>query len=327
MEILMQFISFCVALFIYLHIRFHLKCGTEYEIYELDNPSKSKFDEICDIRQPVLFKYESTSLIANTSRDFLSATYSMFDVKLRATNESTTDNLYVPIPFHAMTQILKDDNMSTYFSESNSDFLEETSVEKHIKHLDAFLRPSMVSNCNYDVLMGSSGTVTPFRFELNYRTFFLATQGTVHIKLTPPNSSRYLTPDYDYENFEFRSPVNPWNPQTKYASEFNKIKCLDVVVPQGQTIYIPAYWWYSIKFLDSDSSLTCFRYRTYMNNLAISPYIAMYALQLQNVKWNVAKKLIKPCIDRNSKNNDNSTNNESTLYEMQTPILDKSVEF
>ena len=94
-----------------------------------------------------------------------------------------------------------------------------------------------------------------------------------------------------------------------------------MVVPQGQTIYIPAYWWYSIKFLDSDSSLTCFRYRTYMNNLAISPYIAMYALQLQNVKWNVAKKLIKPCIDQNS------NVDESTLYEMQSPLLSKSDEF
>jgi hypothetical protein len=327
METLIQFISFCVVLFIYLHIRFHLKCGTEYEIYELDNPSKSKFEEICDIRQPVLFKHESTSLIANTSRNFLSATYSMFDVKIRATNELPTDNLYVPIPLRAMTQILKEDDKSIYFSEFNSDFLEETSVEKHIKQLDSFLRPSMVSNCNYDILMGSSGVVTPFRFELNYRTFFLATQGTVHIKLTPPNSSRYLTPEYDYENFEFRSPVNPWNPQSKYESEFNKIKCLDVVVPLGQTIYIPAYWWYSIKFLDSDSSLTGFRYRTYMNNLAISPYIAMYALQLQNVKWNVAKKLIKPRINKTNDDNNNDDNDNSTLYEMQYPLLSKRDDF
>jgi len=315
MEILMQFISFCIALFIYLHIRFHLKCGTEYEIYELDDPSKMKFDEICDIRQPVLFKHESTSLIANTNLDFISSTYSMFDVKLRTINNENCDGVHIPIPLHTMTKMLNDDSNSTYFSESNSDFLEETSIEKHIKQLDSFLRPSMVSNCNYDILLGSAGVVTPFRFELNYRTFFLATQGTVHIKLTPPSSSRYLTPNYDYENFEFMSPVNPWTPQLKYASEFAKIKCLDIVVSPGQTIYIPAYWWYSIKFLDSTSSLTCFRYKTYMNNLAISPYIAMHALQLQNIKWNVAKKLIKPCIDR--KNDDDANNDESTLYEMK----------
>jgi hypothetical protein len=28
-----------------------------------------------------------------------------------------------------------------------------------------------------------------------------------------------------------------------------------------------------------------------MNNIAISPYVAMYALQIQNVKRNVAKKV------------------------------------
>jgi hypothetical protein len=35
-------------------------------------------------------------------------------------------------------------------------------------------------------------------------------------------------------------------------------------------------------------------YRTYMNNLAISPYIGLYALQNQNVKREVVKKVPLP---------------------------------
>jgi hypothetical protein len=58
----------------------------------------------------------------------------------------------------------------------------------------------------------------------------------------------------------------------------------------GKTLYIPAYWWYSIQF-NENTSISCFNYRTYMNNLAVLPYICLHALQIQNVKRNVARKV------------------------------------
>ena len=99
-----------------------------------------------------------------------------------------------------------------------------------------------------------------------------------------------MYPNYDYENFEFKSPVNPWSPQPKYIADFDKMKCLEFTLTPGKTLFLPAYWWYSIKFISSDTSISCFRYRTYMNNIAVLPYIGLHALQIQNVKRNVAKK-------------------------------------
>jgi hypothetical protein len=95
---------------------------------------------------------------------------------------------------------------------------------------------------------------------------------------------------YDYENFEFRSQVNPWNPQPNFLADFDKIKCLEFTLQPGKTLYIPSYWWYSIKFNDN-TSISCFNYRTYMNNLAILPYICLHALQIQNIKRDVVKKV------------------------------------
>jgi hypothetical protein len=116
------------------------------------------------------------------------------------------------------------------------------------------------------------------------------------------------------------SPVNPWNPQPKYAASFDKMKCLEFTMNVGQTLFIPAYWWYSIKF-NSNTSISCFRYRTYMNNIAISPYIAMYALQIQNIKRVVAKKTsiselnneVKHTTNINSINSINSSNGENSI--------------
>jgi hypothetical protein len=150
-------------------------------------------------------------------------------------------------------------------------------------------------------MMGSANTCTPFRYEINYRNYYLLTEGSAQIKLAPPHSIRYLYPNYDYENFEFRSPVDPWSPQPKYIADFDKMKCLEFTLTPGKTLYIPAYWWYSIKF-NKNTSISCFNYRTYMNNIAVAPYIGMHALQIQNVKRNVVKKasineLNKPVIN------------------------------
>ena len=53
---------FCLVLFIYLHINFHLKTSNDLEIYEIDNVSKEKFEELCDIRQHILFTFDNDIL-------------------------------------------------------------------------------------------------------------------------------------------------------------------------------------------------------------------------------------------------------------------------
>ena len=58
MKIIIGFFIFCLVLFIYLHIQFHLKKTEDLEMYEIDDPSKDKLEEICDIRQPVLFDFD-----------------------------------------------------------------------------------------------------------------------------------------------------------------------------------------------------------------------------------------------------------------------------
>ena len=65
-----------------------------------------------------------------------------------------------------------------------------------------------------------------------------------------------------YDNFEFRSPVDVWDVQQEYKADFDKVKVLDVELNEGEIIYIPAYWWYSIKY-EKLSSICCFKYRTF----------------------------------------------------------------
>ena len=315
MKILITLFIFCLVLFIYLHIQFHFKTSNDLEVYEVEQASKDKLDEICDLRQPVIFDFENDRIIQTSNKTYLLNNYSAFEFKIRNANDTDySSEIYMPLPLHSTGKLLEEDKTCSYFSENNSEFLQETGVIKNLQYNDAFLRPSMLSNCNYDVMMGSQDTTTPLRYELNYRNFFTVTQGSVQIKLAPPSSSKYLHTVYDYENFEFRSPINPWKVQPQYSADFDKMKCLEIILTPGKTVNIPAYWWYSIKF-DKDSSISCFRYRTYMNNVAITPHIAMYALQMQNIKRDVAKKHDIKELNKNVKEGEREDENQENNKE------------
>ena len=282
---------FCIVLFLYLHIQYHLKTGEDLEIYTIERPSKEKLEEICDIRQPVMFDFKNDRLLESCSLTTLEDNYGAFDIQVRdVTNKDDNSELYLPFLLKEANNIFKEDKSGKYISEKNSDFLKETGAVKNFSYNDAFLRPPLVSKCIYDFMFGSENSKTPLRYNLNYRNYYYVTSGKVTLKLIPPHSSRYLYPVKDYDNFEFRSPVNIWDVQQEYKADFDKVKVLDITLEKGEIIFIPAYWWYSIKY-DKISSICCFKYRTFMNVLAISPELVLTMLQGQNIKREMVKKV------------------------------------
>ena len=290
-----QFIAiliFCIVLFLYLHIYFQLKTSNDLEVYEIEQPSKDKLEEICDLRQPVIFDYQNDSLLESCKINTVAEHYSAFDVKLRNVKElDENTDLHIPITLKVALSLFNSDKDSKYIIEKNNDFLEETGLIKNFKYNDGFLRPPMVSNCFYDLVSASQNTETPLQYNVNYRNFYLVTHGKIKIKLITPKSARYLYPTDDYENFEFRSPLNPWEIQRQYKADFDKIKTLEIELTPGKIVYIPAYWWYSVKFMEPLTSVCVFKYRTYMNTVAILPKLCMKTLQRQNTKREIVKKV------------------------------------
>ena len=150
----------------------------------------------------------------------------------------------------------------------------------------------------------------------SYRNYFYVTSGSVKIKLASPKSSKYLHTIYDYDNFEFRSPINPWNPERKYITDFNKIKCLEITLNTDKILQIPPYWWYSIKF-SKGACISVFKYTTYMNNISISNHYFLYLLQLQNVKRDNLKKLEIQSSSNNHIEQDQQEEYEEDMEEQQ----------
>lgn len=293
MELILAIIIFSIVLFIYLHIYFQLKKSNDLEIYEIDKPTKERLEELCDLRQPIIFDFISERITDMCNLNYIQEKYGMFDIKVRnLKNNDDESELYIPLTLNAAIELFKKDLDKKYFMEKNQDFLEETGLIKCYRYNDTFLRPYMVSACEYDILSGTSQSTTPFKYDINYRNYYLVTQGKIKIKLAPPKSIKYLNPIYDYDNFEFKSPIDVWNIQPEYKLVFDKIKCLEVDLLPGNILFIPPFWWYSIKF-DDNTSISTFKYRTYMNTLANSDIFIMQFLQSQNIKRNIIKQKSK----------------------------------
>jgi hypothetical protein len=275
-----------------------LSTSEDLEIYEMDYVTNSNLQEVCNVKQPVLFEYRSAhpEFYTEITTDKLEQC-GIYDLKVKDVTDyyaenDTTAIEYVVLPMQSSNKLLKSDTHSRYFTENNHDFIEDANLY-HLFHTnDEYIKPNTTIITKYDVLMGSTGAYTPLRYHSDCRRFLSTHSGKFTIKMTPWKSQKYLSPINDYENYEFRSPVNVWSPQPKYKSDVSKIKFLEFDVMPGFMLYIPPYWWYSIKFSDSSETLiTGFTYNTIMNCVANLPKWSLYYMQQHNTKNRIAKTI------------------------------------
>ena len=302
---------FFIILFIYLHIQFHLKSSSDLELFEIYETTKESMEEICDIRQPTVFNNLDDALvnyvISKINIDALNDTYPQFNVQIREMDSQ--NNEYASVPLNTALELMnassRQNSSASFFSENNADFFLETSVLKNIS--DRILRPYLTSRCDYDIMFGSNGCVTPLRYNINYRNFFICTKGTIFIKLVPPKYSNQLDPIYDYDLFEFRSDSNLWS---KHPSS---VKSLEIALTPGKILFIPSYWWSSFQF-GENSSVACFKYRTYVNMVAHLPHYFMCLLQRNNVHKKITKSSIQNELTFSNKSKQNDLSDLSNIH-------------
>jgi hypothetical protein len=281
---------FCMVLFIYIHVYHHYKTSNDFEIYDIENITKDRLHEICELKQPFIFNFENTdSSIFETNLYKLPTQYDPFELNIRTNTKGQEEPSVDSVPLSLDKSISlfdKSDDDIKYYSEDNYEFLCESGLLKKISTEDDILRPYMGCMRLYDVLTGSVNGYTPLRYEVNDRNYFMVVNGYIDVILIPPKYSKYLRGQPNYETFEFNSLIDVWNVQEKYSQEYKKSKSMNITINAGKVLYIPPYWWYSIRF-NNRSSVTSLRYRTYMNNISILPYILTHYLQMFNVKKNI----------------------------------------
>jgi hypothetical protein len=268
-----------VVVFVYLHVVYHLKICNDLEVYEIETlPDKAKLEDLCNLRQPLVFEYTNDEFMKCTPSQL---THNAFDM-----NVVDSSNVSVPLSMEKANALFK---KSPYYTENNSDFLKETMLHRIYEQNDFPLRPPMVALIKYDLIFGGNEAATKLKYTDHYRNYFMVVDGEVEVKLAPPRNDRFLNTQKDYNRNEFYSTMNPWGDPPK-SQEFAKVKFLTLNLKKSQTLYVPAYWWYSFKLLN-DGVICSFHYKTFMNLVATLPDMIVGVMQRQNTKLVVAKPL------------------------------------
>lgn len=287
MYILINLLILFITLFLYIHIYFHIKTSNYLEVYEIDNITKEKLEELCSLKQPLLLTIDGIEeLVPNITLDYLQNNYGTFDIKIY---DKSKPELCVPMNLITALELFSKDSSSNYISEFNNEFLDETSIEKNYNSSDSFFRPYGISNIDYDIIIGSINSYTNFKYTLNCRNLFYVNNGSVEITLCPPKNHKYLYVKEDNHNLEYYSSIDINNVDAIYKKDFDKVKLLRVTMSKGQMIQIPAFWFFSIKLLEKDTIVLGYKYRTFMNTIAILPQLFVKFLQDNNIKRNVLK--------------------------------------
>jgi hypothetical protein len=303
---------FVVVLFLYIHITAAWKTSDDLEIYETDYKSAAQLQEVVGVKQPVLFqiidpvvsefverfqvarfeKYDNIDICVKASADYRG-------LSPKSTRASETSVDAVPMSLRSARRLLTTDTNGKYFSERNHVFLEESGLDRLSHSVDTFLKPPLSAYSKHDILLGSAMVSTPLRYRLESHNYIVPTRGKIRVKMCPPKYGKILPTVADYENYEFVCPIDVWNPPSSPEEKdiLSKIKLLEFEVFAGTVLYIPPYWWYSIRFSgDVDTTVAGFTYDAAMNALAQSKHWALFYLQQSNIKTKPAKTHI-PAVD------------------------------
>jgi hypothetical protein len=284
----------------------------------MDYSTHTHLQTVCDVKQPVLFDYETVCpeffenlhIVGNDEIQVKEvADYWRSDEPVES----------VLLPLSSGLNLLTTDTRSQYISENNEAFLIQSGVAGNYSVNDEYLKPYFSCQTTCDVWFGSRKAATPLRYHIDARQFLCVFKGRIRIKMTPWKSRKYLYPIKDYENLEFRSPINCWNPQQKYLHEMDKVKFLEFDVAKGQVLYIPPYWWYSIQYIDSGTTVCSITYKTAVGCIANLPEYTYYLLQQQNTRTRVAK-VLKLEESKESTESEKSEQPETVQHSDTTPL-------
>lgn len=270
LQLLFGILLFLIVLFTYLHIRFHLKINNDLDVIDLvnENISKERLDEISTLRSPLKIK----AIMPFNQNDILNK-YQQYSINLRKNNE----HVWLPIKLKDALEFIKNKDGQGYYSERNEEFIKETLlINSFLK--DDYYKPVLSLKPKYDIIIGNKLTCTPIQYKNDYKNIIVVCSGKCRVKLFNPNSIKYLNIYKDYDNYEFSDILkNPFN------EDIEKSQFIETNIEEGQSLFIPPYWAYSIMF-DDFTVIGQYLYNTPMSYLSVMNDLVKYILQQQNIK-------------------------------------------
>jgi hypothetical protein len=330
MHFFFSVLIFLLILCFYIHLQYQYKTSDDLEIYELDYTTNKQLQEICHLKQPVLFQMDHFKDVESFFNVISLSNNSDDDVNVKDIRDyyksKVTSVDAISLSFPSAYGLMETDTKGYFFSENNSDYVRE--LHRDFSKIDDYLASPWIIHKHYDLLFGSKNAHTPLRYHTETGRFLIVSSSAsqeekyIRVKMIPWKNRKMLgiETNKDYENYEFWSPVDIWNHPN------NSLKCLEFDIKEGYTLYIPPYWHYSIQFVNPTISVASFTYSTGMNIVSNLSNIGLYFLQQDNIKNLGNWKNIKQVYSTTSTSKKEAEAEAEVEEEAPTPIKKDEVE-
>jgi len=255
---------------LYIYILHQWKCNDNLEVFELDYlDSPTQLQNACDLRQPLVMPSFLEPLRLPPARGVLKV--GIKDARCYLGTGSSLDA--VEMTYEGALDFFASSSPH-YFSENNANFLRDSGLLRQVKKdVDAWFQPpNFTVHADYDFLFGNATAGTPFRYHTQNRRYLCVIHGTLRARLAPWSLISSGVKDYEFYEFYSQTP-----PSTT----------MEVVVQEGQILYVPPYWWYALDY--SGVAVIQCSYMTAMNAVAHAHDLVLCALQRQNIKTHIIK--------------------------------------
>ena len=115
--------------------------------------------------------------------------------------------------------------------------------------LNYYLIPMAVSY-NYKIVKEDDKTKNKLIKETSSRHLIFQLKGTQKIILFNPAQSQYLYPNKN------ESKIDYWNQNLKKFPLINKAQFIEIILREGQLMYIPKKWWYTTKSTENTTHIS-----------------------------------------------------------------------
>ena len=194
---------FLMCLFVYTHIRYHIKQVNELDIYDMGQITKDKLEEVCRLKQPVTFimqesKIENTFCLSNMIQEYPEKPMKLYHL----------ENTPVFVPLKDVTRLVKHKD---YTSFNNVDLVDNPSILNQLQLIDSYLSPPLTIYQTYDLWVGGSNAIIPKQQHHYYRQYLYITNGFIECSITTPDGNKqqsiivnqsevlYIPPYWTYE--------------------------------------------------------------------------------------------------------------------------------
>jgi len=149
-----------------------------------------------------------------------------------------------------INQIKNTESNDTYMTANNHAFKNTRLKElfEDVGDLPPYLSKDKIGV--WHLWVGPKGTVTPLHHDEN---------ALLHIQIKGSKRWKLISPFYSHKVYNHRSvfsQVDIYNPDYQKFPEFKDVDILEVVVEEGETMFLPVGWWHAVDSLEPSISIS-----------------------------------------------------------------------